>query len=46
MALISAFPKGDDIKYITTLRPNYAQRIANHAFIHPVRVGVDFVSIK
>lgn len=34
-----------EIKYITTLRPNYAQRIANHAFAHPVRVGVDFVKI-
>ncbi|SMD08376.1 response regulator receiver domain [Pedobacter nyackensis] len=33
------------IKYITTLRPNYTQRIANHAFSHPVRVGVDFVKI-
>ncbi|NOQ24351.1 MAG: hypothetical protein GQ564_03230 [Bacteroidales bacterium] len=34
------------VKYITTLRPNYAQRIANHAFTHPVRVGVDFVTIN
>lgn len=33
------------IKYITTLRPNYTQRIANHAFTHPIRVGVDFVKI-
>lgn len=32
------------IKYITSLRPNYTQRIANHAFTHPVRVGVDFIS--
>ncbi|MCG9793547.1 response regulator receiver domain [Flavobacterium algicola] len=32
-----------EITYITTLRPNYVQRIANHAFAHPVRVGVDFV---
>ncbi|WP_395074082.1 response regulator receiver domain [Flavobacterium sp.] len=31
------------VKYITTLRPNYCQRIANHSFTHPVRVGVDFV---
>jgi hypothetical protein len=34
-----------DFYYISTLRPNYTQRIANHAFIHPVRVGVDFVKI-
>lgn len=32
-----------NFKYITTIRPNYTQRIANHAFAHPVRVGVDFV---
>jgi hypothetical protein len=40
--------KGQDlnifsVNYITSIRPNYAQRIANHAFGHPVRVGVDFV---
>ena len=35
-----------DIKYITTLRNDYTQRIANHAFGHPARVGVDFVKIK
>ncbi|MCH5719844.1 hypothetical protein [Niabella hibiscisoli] len=34
-----------DVKYITTLRNDYAQRIANHAFGHPSRVGVDFVKI-
>lgn len=34
-----------EINYITTLRPNYTQRIANHAFTHPLRVGVDFVKI-
>lgn len=32
-----------DVEYITTLRNDYAQRIANHAFGHPARVGVDFV---
>lgn len=31
------------LTYITTLKSNYAQRIANHAFAYPVRVGVDFV---
>ncbi len=31
------------LEYVTTIRPNYTQRIANHAFGHPVRVGVDFV---
>ncbi|MGX7688695.1 response regulator receiver domain [Flectobacillus roseus] len=34
-----------DVEYITTLRSDYAQRIANHAFGHPSRVGVDFVKI-
>lgn len=34
-----------DFEYITTLRPDYAQRIANHSFGHPARVGVDFVKI-
>jgi hypothetical protein len=32
-----------DLKYIFTLKSQYAQRIANHTFAHPVRVGVDFV---
>lgn len=31
------------IKYVATIRDSYTQRIANHAFSHPVRVGVDFV---
>ncbi|MET3535859.1 response regulator receiver domain [Chryseobacterium limigenitum] len=35
-----------DVEYITTLREDYAQRISNHAFGHPSRVGVDFVKIK
>lgn len=35
-----------DVEYVTTLRNDYAQRIANHAFGHPARVGVDFVKIK
>jgi hypothetical protein len=30
-------------EYITTIKSNYTQRIANHAFNHPIRVGVDFV---
>ena len=30
-------------QYLTTIRPNYTQRLANHAFSHPVRVGVEFV---
>ncbi len=30
-------------KYITTIKSNYSQRIANHSFNHPIRVGVDFV---
>jgi hypothetical protein len=38
-------PKSKSVKYITTIRQNYAQRIANHAFSYPLRVGVDFVKI-
>ncbi|HOF15969.1 MAG TPA: response regulator receiver domain [Bacteroidales bacterium] len=33
-----------NVTYVTTLRPNYTQRIANHTFAHSVRVGVDFIS--
>lgn len=33
-------------EYITTIKTHYAQRIANHAFTHPVRVGIDFVKTK
>lgn len=36
-------PKSRKVKYITTIRQNYTQRIANHAFSYPIRVGVDFV---
>lgn len=36
-------PKNRSVKYITTIRQNYTQRIANHAFSYPIRVGVDFV---
>ncbi len=32
-------------EYITTIKQNYAQRIANHAFMYPIRVGIDFVKI-
>lgn len=32
--------------YVTTIKQNYAQRIANHAFAHPVRIGVDFAKLK
>lgn len=35
-----------DVEYIATIRNDYAQRVANHAFGHSVRVGVDFVSNK
>lgn len=35
-----------NVEYITTLRTDYTQRIANHAFGHPARVGVDFVKLK
>lgn len=32
-----------EVEYLTTIKQNYTQRIANHAFTHPVRVGIDFV---
>lgn len=37
--------KTEILNYLGTIRPNYTQRIANHAFTHPIRVGVDFVKI-
>lgn len=33
-----------ELEYMTTLRSDYAQRIANHAFNHSIRVGVDFAN--
>lgn len=33
------------LEYKFTLRPQYAQRISNHAFSHPLRVGIDFLKI-
>lgn len=35
--------KSIQVKYITTVKANYTQRIANHAFSHPIRIGVDYV---
>lgn len=32
-----------EVEYIITLRNDYTQRLANHAFGHPARVGVDFI---
>lgn len=32
-----------ELVYVTTIKQNYAQRIANQAFVHPARVGVDFI---
>jgi len=37
--------KSKRIKYLSTIRPNYTQRIANHAFSYPLRVGVDFAKV-
>jgi len=34
------------IEYISTVKDNYAQRIANNAFSNPIRVGVDFAHKK
>ncbi len=36
-------PEKFEATYVTTIKPNYAQRIANHAFNHPARVSVNFV---
>ena len=35
--------KSIELMYIATIKQNYAQRIANQAFVHPARVGVDFI---
>jgi hypothetical protein len=32
-----------NVNYITTIKANYTQRIANHAFSYPIRIGVDYV---
>ncbi|MBD1435182.1 hypothetical protein H8B06_20350 [Sphingobacterium sp. DN00404] len=37
--------KTEKLTYLGTIRANYTQRIANHAFSYPIRVGVDFVKI-
>ena len=34
-----------DLHYVGTIKQNYAQRIANHAFMHSIRVGISFASI-
>lgn len=34
------------LEYKFSLKQNYAQRIANHAFNHPIRVGIDFLKIS
>lgn len=33
------------LHHLGTLKENYAQRIANHAFGYPLRVGIDFAKI-
>ncbi|WBX70033.1 hypothetical protein [Tenacibaculum retecalamus] len=35
-----------EVEYVITLRNDYTQRLANHAFGHPARVGVDFVKTR
>ena len=32
-----------NLKYIATIKQNYTQRIANFAFTHSTRVGIDFI---
>lgn len=34
------------LEYVSTLKQNYAQRIANHAFAHSIRVGISYFPIK
>lgn len=38
--------KSKTLIYKTTIRSNYAQRIANHVFTYPMRVGIDFVKFS
>lgn len=45
MAQISKKEKMD-LVYVGTLKQNYAQRIANHAFAHSIRVGITFFPHK
>lgn len=40
----NANPNTSDLKYVFSLKQNYCQRIANHTFNYPLRVGVDFVN--
>ena len=37
--------QSETLVYLGTIRQNYAQRIANHAFSYPIRVGIDFVKL-
>jgi hypothetical protein len=34
-----------ELQYKFTLRSQYTQRISNHAFTHPMRVGIDFLKV-
>jgi len=34
-----------ELEYKFTLRAQYTQRISNHAFSHPLRVGIDFLKL-
>jgi hypothetical protein len=40
---LDAIKESIEVEYVTTIKQNYTQRIANHAFAHPIRVGIDFV---
>lgn len=48
MRMVKSMVLGDnrELNYSTTLKENYAQRIANKAFSYPLRVGIDFASFK
>lgn len=39
-------PKDLSLKYISTLKENYTQRMANNSFAFAMRVGIDFASIQ
>lgn len=43
---INIYGQEKKISYLSTIKENYAQRIANNAFSHPLRVGIYFADRK
>lgn len=44
--VVSVGSKNLKLKYHSTLKENYAQRIANNAFTYPLRVGILYADLK